>query len=90
MAIVALYKVIWSPRRRFRGFKDLAAKMTSYNIIEQYVTLAGVYNAERDTGNKLHDILLIFVFATPVSTDRITLPHRTSKKQTRSACPKNA
>ncbi len=42
--------------------------MTSYNTIEQYVTLAGVYSAERDTGNKLHDILSIFVFATPVST----------------------
>ncbi len=42
-----MYKVRWSPRRSFRGFKDLA---------------------ERDTGNKLHDILSIFVFATPVST----------------------
>ncbi len=75
MAIVALYKVRWSPRRSFRGFKDLAAKMMSYNSIEQYVTLAGVYNAERDTGNKLHDILSMFVFATPVSTKTIGVQH---------------
>ncbi len=71
MAIVALYKVRWSPQRSFRGFKDLAAKMRPATVLNSTSPSPGVYNAERDTGNKLHDILSIFVFATPVSTNLI-------------------
>ncbi len=61
------------PAKTFRGLDDPAANMTSYNSIEQYGTLAGVYPAERHSGNKLRDILSGFVLATPVSTIMLSL-----------------
>ncbi len=58
------------PAKRFLGIKDLAAEMASNNSIERYVTLARVYNAERDTGNQLHDFLSIYGFHCCASTLR--------------------